>query len=52
MRWLRLDLDVAEEVILGQPDADRVPAIFERYRRADLSAQQRERGRLLPEFMG
>jgi hypothetical protein len=48
---LRLDLDVAEEVILGQPDADKVPAIFEHYRRSDLSPQQRERGSLLPEFL-
>jgi hypothetical protein len=48
---LRLDLDVAEEVILGQPDADRVREIFERYRRADLSPQQRERSSLVPEFL-
>jgi hypothetical protein len=48
---LRLDLDVAEEVILGQPDADKVPPIFKRYRSADLSPQQRERACLLPEFM-
>jgi hypothetical protein len=50
-RRLRLDLEDPEEVILGQPDADRVPPIFERYRRVDLSPQQRERSSLLPEFM-
>jgi hypothetical protein len=48
---LRLDLEDPEEVILGQPDADKVPEIFQRYRRADLSPQQRERGSLLPEFL-
>jgi hypothetical protein len=48
---LRLDLEDPEEVILGQPDADKVPEIFERYRLADLSPQQRERASLLPEFM-
>jgi hypothetical protein len=48
---LRLDLEDPEEVILGQPDADKVPPIFKRYRSADLSPQQRERACLLPEFL-